>query len=171
MKSNLRCLLTIREVADLLRMGPKGPYKLIKFGQLPVVKIGDGSLRVLESDLARYICERRRRGRFLEPLEYRELDQLGALLTVKEVAERLKLGSKGPYKHIGDGELPHIRIGDGSIRVLECDLIDFVNKRRRGGDDWDTFDDDDPDGLGGVRVLRPKQPTQSLGGKHINRQS
>ncbi|QDV66100.1 helix-turn-helix transcriptional regulator [Crateriforma conspicua] len=169
MKSNLDVFFTIREVAEVLLMGPKGPYKLIKSGELPFVKIGDGSLRVLESDLARYICERRLRGRIPDRLECRKLDELGSLLRVREVAEQLKLGSKGPYKHIGDGELPHIRIGDGSIRVLESDLIEFVNKRRRGDGFYPSDDDDDPDGPGSPSLPVPKPLTQGPNGKHIRR--
>jgi excisionase family DNA binding protein len=52
------------------------------------------------------------------------------MLSVKEVAERLKCSSCTVYRHIHDGLLPSYKIGSKD-RVSEKDLEDFLNQRRR----------------------------------------
>ena len=52
------------------------------------------------------------------------------LLRVAEVAEQLAVGAWAVYKLCEDGDLPHVRINN-SIRVRPCDLLEFVDARRR----------------------------------------
>ncbi|TWU64514.1 Helix-turn-helix domain protein [Crateriforma conspicua] len=167
-------LLTVEEVANRLRMGKRGPYPLIEREELPHVPIPGGSFRVLESDLLAYIVNRRRIGDRWKPLPERlrpaGLEGLGRLLTVVEVAGRLKMGKKGPYKPISLGELPHVLVGKRSKLVLELDLAEFVRTRRRQGNRWLLRDDDDDfNGPGSPSLPVPKRLTQSTNGKHIRR--
>ena len=63
------------------------------------------------------------------------------MLTVKEVAERLKVSPGLVYEWVESGQLPHFRMGAvgkrGAIRVDEADLVSFVagmkKERRRDG--------------------------------------
>lgn len=53
--------------------------------------------------------------------------------TVEEVARRLRLSVDTVYNRIADGQLGHIRDGDGPkapIRVLPSQLRKFINDRR-----------------------------------------
>ncbi|MBN1960831.1 MAG: helix-turn-helix domain-containing protein [Deltaproteobacteria bacterium] len=54
-----------------------------------------------------------------------------ALLTVKNVAQRLGISTKTVYKLCYSGALPHVRI-IGSIRVQPADLDAFVAARGKG---------------------------------------
>ncbi len=53
-------LLTIREVAERLRISPSTAYAMAQRGDLPVVRVGPrgGAIRVLEQGLAAYVAER-----------------------------------------------------------------------------------------------------------------
>ena len=50
-------LLTVAEVAELLRVSNMTVYRLLKAGELPSVRIGK-SFRVREDDLDAYLAER-----------------------------------------------------------------------------------------------------------------
>jgi excisionase family DNA binding protein len=50
-------LLTVAEVAELLRVSNMTVYRLLKAGELPSVRIGK-SFRVREEDLDAYLAER-----------------------------------------------------------------------------------------------------------------
>lgn len=54
------------------------------------------------------------------------------MLTVSEVAERLKLSLSAIYELIADGQLPSVRLGPkkGAVRVTEEDLQAFIESRR-----------------------------------------
>jgi excisionase family DNA binding protein len=52
-----------------------------------------------------------------------------ALLTVREVAERIKVSTATVYKLCEMGRLRQVRVADYSIRVAEADLADFVSRR------------------------------------------
>lgn len=56
------------------------------------------------------------------------------LLTVKEVAEFLRLSRSETYKLIQSKALPHYRVGPGrgAIRVKETDIQEFLEVRRLG---------------------------------------
>lgn len=56
------------------------------------------------------------------------------LLTVREVAERLKLTEKSVRRYISEGKLPAVKLGR-VLRVREADLETFVEERqvRPGG--------------------------------------
>ena len=56
--------------------------------------------------------------------------QLPRLLTVDEMAERLKVCSKTIRRWITRNELPAHRLGR-SVRVAEADLLVFLGKHRR----------------------------------------
>jgi excisionase family DNA binding protein len=45
-----------------------------------------------------------------------------SLLTVKEVAEKLKVSAATVYALCASGRLPHLRISTHSIRIAESDL-------------------------------------------------
>ena len=53
---------------------------------------------------------------------------MGGLLTVREVAVRLKISLASVYQLCGQGRLPHVRFGlrRGTIRIAEQDLTAFV---------------------------------------------
>jgi excisionase family DNA binding protein len=50
-------LLTVSEVADLMRVSNMTVYRLIKSGQLPAVRVGK-NYRIRESDVGTYLSER-----------------------------------------------------------------------------------------------------------------
>lgn len=54
------------------------------------------------------------------------------LLTVREVAQILRLSSACIYTMVASGRLPHLRVGNGrgSIRFSHEDLDRFLNSRR-----------------------------------------
>lgn len=49
------------------------------------------------------------------------------LLTIAEVAERMGVSKSGVYRRIAGGDLRAIRIGDRAMRVLESDLLAYVD--------------------------------------------
>jgi len=51
-------LLTIKEVADYLKVDYESVRRYYKSGQLPVVKIANKWVRIKESDLIKFIDER-----------------------------------------------------------------------------------------------------------------
>ena len=50
-------LLTVSEVADVMRVSNMTVYRLIKSGQLPAVRVGK-NYRIRESDVDTYLSER-----------------------------------------------------------------------------------------------------------------
>ena len=54
------------------------------------------------------------------------------LLTVKEVAERLKLNQQTIRNMIDRGELGHVRVGQRRVRVRQSQLDAFLPARQRG---------------------------------------
>jgi len=61
---------------------------------------------------------------FASPL----LPDFSALLTVKEVASRLRVCTAPIYRLCTTGELPHLRVG-ATIRIREADLRAFCCRR------------------------------------------
>lgn len=57
-----------------------------------------------------------------------------ALLTVPEVAERLRIGSTLCRELIARGEIRSLRVGGRAIRVREQAIDDYI-RRLEGGDD------------------------------------
>lgn len=58
---------------------------------------------------------------------------MNSLLTVKEVAERLKVSAAMIYVLCNRGRLPHVRVGIGNrstIRIEEADLEAYLEKGR-----------------------------------------
>ncbi len=51
------------------------------------------------------------------------------LLTVREVAARLKLSTATVYRLCDRAELPHVRISN-AIRIAPADLVAFIDRRR-----------------------------------------
>ncbi len=66
---------------------------------------------------------------FVPPVSprYSELPEL--LLTVHEVAQRLRVSSATVYKLCTAGDLAHIRISN-AIRVAPTDIAEFIARRR-----------------------------------------
>jgi excisionase family DNA binding protein len=58
------------------------------------------------------------------------------LLTIKDVAERLKASPSTVYELVSDGKLPCYRIGrnGGAIRISEEDLNNYLTTARRSGE-------------------------------------
>lgn len=52
-------LLTLTEVARLLRVSKRTVYALVRSGRLPSIRVGVRGVRVLETDLARYLEDAR----------------------------------------------------------------------------------------------------------------
>lgn len=53
------------------------------------------------------------------------------LLTIQEIAKRLKISERTIYRYIKSGKLKVIRISKGHIvRIAEKDLNDFLKKHR-----------------------------------------
>jgi excisionase family DNA binding protein len=59
-------LLTVSEVAAAMRVSNMTVYRLIKGGELPALRVGK-NYRVLESDLAGYLADRRVAGLVTDP--------------------------------------------------------------------------------------------------------
>ena len=55
-----------------------------------------------------------------------------SLLTVKEVARRLKVSTATVYALCESGQLPYARISTHSIRILGADLAQFVRSCLHG---------------------------------------
>jgi excisionase family DNA binding protein len=55
------------------------------------------------------------------------------LLTVPEVAERLRHGRTRVYQLIGEGRLPSVTVGPRACRVRESDLDAFIASFDDGG--------------------------------------
>jgi excisionase family DNA binding protein len=55
-----------------------------------------------------------------------------ALLTVRDVAARLGVGTATVYRVVAEGHLAHVRVLN-AIRVTPRDLEAFVEAQRRGG--------------------------------------
>ena len=53
------------------------------------------------------------------------------LLTIKEVASRLKMNKFTIYRKVESGELPSVRLGSRAVRVDEKDLNAWIQKRKR----------------------------------------
>ncbi|HEY7439659.1 MAG TPA: helix-turn-helix domain-containing protein [Acidimicrobiia bacterium] len=52
-----RDLLTVREVADVMRVSTMTVYRLIKAGEIPAIRVGK-HLRLRQEDVALYLEER-----------------------------------------------------------------------------------------------------------------
>jgi excisionase family DNA binding protein len=57
-------------------------------------------------------------------------DNSTPLLKVEDVAKRLNISPSLVYQMMQRGELPSVRIGRKSVRMLESDLIDYILKSR-----------------------------------------
>jgi len=58
-------------------------------------------------------------------------NQINHLLTVEEVAEKLRLGPRTVYRLIDDGKLKAIKISRKAYRISEKDLIQFIKKHKK----------------------------------------
>jgi len=58
-------------------------------------------------------------------------NQINHLLTVEEVAEKLRLGPRTVYRLIEDGKLKAIKISRKAYRISEKDLIQFIKKHKK----------------------------------------
>ena len=56
-KNNIDNLLTIRDVAEKLRLNPRTVYRLIEAGSLRAIKISRKAYRVSEKELIRFLKE------------------------------------------------------------------------------------------------------------------
>lgn len=63
-------LLTIREVAEHLRISYNSAWLLVRAGKIPSVRVGERTVRVRVGDLKRYITERT-----VRPQDQRGLEQ------------------------------------------------------------------------------------------------
>jgi len=55
------------------------------------------------------------------------------LLTVKETADFLRMTERAVYHRIYDGQIPYVKIGEATIRILLDDLIETLKNSRAGG--------------------------------------
>lgn len=60
-------------------------------------------------------------------------EQTERLLTVGEVAERLRMAKGSIYRWISQGKLRHVKLGHRAVRVRVSDLEAFIEERTRGG--------------------------------------
>ena len=56
-----------------------------------------------------------------------------ALLTVRDVAARLRVCTATVYRLVGEGRLAHVRVLN-AVRVAPRDLEAFIGAQRRGGE-------------------------------------
>jgi len=61
----------------------------------------------------------------------RRKNQINHLLTVEEVAEKLRLGPRTVYRLIETGKLKAIKISRKAYRISEKDLIQFIKKHKK----------------------------------------
>lgn len=64
-------------------------------------------------------------------------EQAERLLTVGEVAERLRMAKGSIYRWISQGKLKHVKLGHRAVRVRPGDLEAFLEERTRGGQEGD----------------------------------
>lgn len=57
-------------------------------------------------------------------------DKIGNLLTIKEVADKLRISERTIYRYIEAGKLKAIKLTRGITRISEEDLIHFIKKHR-----------------------------------------
>ena len=60
------------------------------------------------------------------------------IMTIREVAEYLKLNEKTAYRHAADGKIPGFKVGGGIVKLIECRLFSaFLHEAKllnlRGG--------------------------------------
>lgn len=58
-------------------------------------------------------------------------NQINHLLTVEEVAEKLRLGPRTVYRLIEVSKLKAIKISRKAYRISEKDLIQFIKKHKK----------------------------------------
>ena len=58
----------------------------------------------------------------------------GEILTLKEVAEYLKLAEKTAYRLVAEGKLPGFKVG-GSWRFKESDIESWIEESKKGQKD------------------------------------
>jgi excisionase family DNA binding protein len=90
---------------------------------------------------------------FVPPVSPRYLELPERLLTVHEVAQRLRICSATVYKLCAAGELVHVRISN-AIRVPPRDLAEFIARGRAGQQ------------IGEAHPSRPDAPDELLGSLH-----
>jgi len=60
-------------------------------------------------------------------------EQTEKLLTVGEVAEKLRMAKGSIYRWISTGKLKHVKLGHRAVRVRPSDLEAFIEERTEGG--------------------------------------
>lgn len=74
MKTEMKTLLTVKNVADLLAVSPKFVYMLVQEKGLPALKVGHRTLRFDLEDLNRWLKEMQKKRQFFPlnpgPQEY-----------------------------------------------------------------------------------------------------
>lgn len=58
---------------------------------------------------------------------------MSKLLTVPEVAIKLRVSRGMVFGLVASGALPHVRVGRKCVRIEESAVEEYVNRSRRGG--------------------------------------
>jgi len=112
-RGDLGDLLSVAEVAALCDLSEWAVRRHIRAGDLPAVRPGARALRVRQADA--------------EALRDTE-----GLMTVKDVATRLRVSADSVYRWTRDGKLGHVRLG-AQYRFRPADLVRFLEANATGG--------------------------------------
>ena len=109
-------VLTVPDVAKLLRLSEATVWRRVKAGLIESVKDG-GSRRVTPAALKAYT---------------ESLLDSRLLVTISEAARYLGIGKTKMYELLSSGEIPRVRLGPNATRIAVADLKAYV-ARKRGG--------------------------------------
>ena len=66
-------------------------------------------------------------------MEQNEHEEATRLLTVNEVADVLRISVRAVFQHIAEGNIPRLKFGHRTTRILRSDLEKFIDDRRTPG--------------------------------------
>ena len=63
-------------------------------------------------------------------MDSHERETPSRLLTVREIADRLRISVRAVFQHIAAGSLTRLKLGHRTTRILESDLEEFIDNLR-----------------------------------------
>lgn len=114
-------LLTVAEVAELLKLNQQTVRNWIDAGQLPAVRVGPRRVRVTRAALEGILEPTSTTAPRPKPFER-------DFLTVVEVAELLRLNQQTVRNWIDGGRLQAVRVGERRVRVPRSALDELIGR-------------------------------------------
>ena len=118
-------MLTVEDVAALMKVSTCVLYEYIRSGSLPSYRLSRRSIRIRESGLWDWLDQCRLNGRDAVD-DWTEEERF---LTTDEVAELLKISKFSLYELIRSGSLPAYRLINKLYRIRESELWDWIDRQ------------------------------------------